>query len=524
MRPTTATTDETEEASYRQRRRQRQQQPQSSSSAAPPPRRKPFVGCLAVLAVAAVHLFHEVRFFERRQPYYGYRRQRGEDEPQAATKITATRTTRVVPSSPTSSSRTSTIGENGTADGSTDSSTLSSERADDDLDDDDDHLLPLCARDELAQYGRWEPVRYAEPPYVSKTVHLRCRRDDDREDASRPADYARTYGGYVTYDWRIRPERGNATTTAAGNASPSTSPTCRFHSWNSSDFCRLMSNGVVSIVGDSLSWEQYSSLLQLLGERVHQMDQHRSKNRNANHVQTACFRYNRRQVDGFGGGGGVRVVFRNDPRLEHVLDSIENDFPLVLVLNRGAHYVNDTELERGMSVLIEQLRVWQQACANLKLKCHLFWRTTVPGHPGCATTTTAAAGTAGSFSLQRPNNDLVQVERWIEDKSNYDNVTIEYHWYDFQHQNRLVERMLEGSRLEYTVLDAYYLNVRRPDGHRTREKDCLHNCYPGTMDVLNRLLLHFLARERTAADVERLRQQIQRALEKHGLLGAATDE
>jgi len=72
-------------------------------------------------------------------------------------------------------------------------------------------------------------------------------------------------------------------------------------------------------------------------------------------------------------------------------------------------------------------------------------------------------------------------------------------------------KLLEESGLDVTVLDAYEVQVRRIDGHRVREKDCLHHCYPGVVDVTNRLLLHFLMMERTHADVDRFHAQIREA-------------
>ena len=58
--------------------------------------------------------------------------------------------------------------------------------------------------------------------------------------------------------------------------------------------------------------------------------------------------------------------------------------------------------------------------------------------------------------------------------------------------------------LTYRVIDTYHLNMLRPDEHRAHTNDCLHNCYPGKMDVQNQLLLHFLKMDRSAHDVQRL--------------------
>jgi hypothetical protein len=65
--------------------------------------------------------------------------------------------------------------------------------------------------------------------------------------------------------------------------------------------------------------------------------------------------------------------------------------------------------------------------------------------------------------------------------------------------------------LSVTIIDAYELNMLRPDEHRAHQADCLHNCYPGKMDVYNQLLLHHLTMQRTAEDVQQLQTLQQRA-------------
>lgn len=62
-------------------------------------------------------------------------------------------------------------------------------------------------------------------------------------------------------------------------------------------------------------------------------------------------------------------------------------------------------------------------------------------------------------------------------------------------QNRLVEDAFSrrSSTLDYEVLDAYDVMMRRPDGHQGGP-DCVHYCLPGPPDVLSRMLLHTLVR------------------------------
>jgi hypothetical protein len=318
----------------------------------------------------------------------------------------------------------------------------------------------LCSRRQL-MYGKWAPIELERPPYVSRYKHLRCYPDGDYEQSP-----------WSTYAWEPNDK------------------SCLISTWDSEDFCQKLQRATLSIIGDSLSWEHYSSLLQLLGQNVRQNDQHKSKSENRNHVQSACHER-------------TRIVFRNDPRLEHITDSIRTDFPLVLVLNRGAHYVNDTTLLSNIRQNIVELQDWYETCTKMKLHCHLYWRTTVPGHPRCT-----------FFNETVPVNEFPTMEERIHELANYGNQTINFHWYDFQRQNNLVLRELEASGLDYNIIDGYHLNILRPDEHRTHTGDCLHNCYPGKMDVYNQLLLHFLRMERSEEDVQTLLQQFDRARER----------
>lgn len=314
--------------------------------------------------------------------------------------------------------------------------------------------LSLCRREDII-HGSWVAIQKKKPPYISKTEHLRCY----------PLEVYQK-SPWFTYEWKPH------------------STHCQFSDWDVSAFCSLMELGTVLISGDSLSWEQFSSLGQLLGLRVHQSSQFASRNNNQNHIQYGCRKR-------------TRLVFRRDDVLSKLGSTISSSFPQVIVLNRGAHYQNDTAVMAGIQRNIRELQAWKRKCNDIGLKCHLFWRTSVPGHPLC-----------DQVKFSEPNNDLVAMEAWISNHSNYNNRTMKYHWYDYQHQNNLILESLRQGLGEggFEVLDAYYLNILRPDEHRAHQGDCLHNCYPGKMDVLNQLLLHYIRVQRTTEDVEYLQR------------------
>lgn len=314
---------------------------------------------------------------------------------------------------------------------------------------------PLCSRAQIRN-GTWAPTMLEEAPYMTQTTHLRCY----------PKEHFRQKP-FPSYKWR-----------------PADS-SCDFSKFRYEMMCRLLVDATVMVVGDSLSWEHYSSLVQLLGHPIHQGFQHQSLEFRTNIVQhIECGQDNR----------NVRLVYRRDDKLEDLKHALEQDFPTVLVLNRGAHYTNDTMLIDNIYKNIEILnKYWWKPCERHGLQCHFFWRTTVPGHPHCE-------------QFTKPINDRALMEAWIANRSNYNEHTLRYHWYDYQRQNILVEKIwMEMANFPVQILDAYDLNVLRPDEHRAHQGDCLHNCYPGKMDVYNQLLLHYVRKDRTAEAVQNQR-------------------
>ena len=320
--------------------------------------------------------------------------------------------------------------------------------------------LPLCTREDII-HGQWTPTKLDKVPYITTTVHLRCH--DKAHYLQKP---------YPTWKWKPFNDA------------------CDFTKWRQNMFCKVAQHSTVMIVGDSLSWEQYSSLVQLAtGEPTHQGYQHQSKYLHQNIVHTAC------PIKGGNDGDkmdSVRLVYRRDDRLLNLTSALEQEFPTTLILNRGAHYVEDDVLLREMEPNWKVVRSWLQQCRDVHgIKCHFFWRTSVPGHPKCS-------------NFQEPVNNLSEMEAWIANKDNYDDHTINYHWYDYQDQNQLMLKEIDnqiGPHFSYEILDAYYLNVLRPDEHRAHQNDCLHNCYPGKMDVYNQLLLHYLRNSTKSSDI-----------------------
>jgi len=229
----------------------------------------------------------------------------------------------------------------------------------------------------------------------------------------------------------------------------------------------------MSFVGDSTTWQHYSSIALLLGLTVTEGDQHASRRSRTSVTKMAC-------------DGRVRLSYLRDDTLDMLHMELETQTSDIVVFNTGVHYRNDQALMGSINNTTSTLEKWQKICrlkkGNRRRWCLPILRTTVPGHPHCSNYTV-------------PINDLPTMEHRVQN-ANYtafggDN----YFWWKMKGQNRLVEDAFSrrSSTLDYEVLDAYDVMMRRPDGHQGGP-DCVHYCLPGPPDVLSRMLLHTLVR------------------------------
>jgi hypothetical protein len=343
--------------------------------------------------------------------------------------------------------------------------------------------LPLCRRRQIAD-GTWVPEHLPEAPYLPPFYNKLCG----------PTAKYTSPEGWDTYKWVPNdsvPSRNSSNSNSNSNSSSSSSNNnnnrtarCHFTEWNRTLFCELIRHATVMIVGDSLSWENCASLMGLLGTQTQEGYQHMSRLQNVNVGHAVC-------------GGTARVVYRRDDDLSKVRDALFESgsvIPQVLVLNRGAHYQRDEQYVRELRGTLNVVEEWLHRCDQLKIKCHFFWRTTVPGHHHCQ-------------EFKAPVNDVAAMEAHVANLTQYTAKQLTFHWDEFRHQNLLALEELQKRRaaalllLPHRILDGYRINIVRPDQHY----DCLHSCYPGKMDVYAQIMLHYLRADRTDADVDRLR-------------------
>ena len=319
-------------------------------------------------------------------------------------------------------------------------SIVSSSQATTDAENDDIALLEpsktsLCTRTQI-QDGEWHPIRLDRPPYIPpNNPKLIC---------GPMKIYQQDY--FDSYEWRPH------------------DASCDFMPWNKTHFCETLQNQTILFMGDSLTQEAMFALGELLGLRYSADD---SNDNPLYNWSAACH-------------GTVGISFRRDDLLDpaKVKWELDEKQPSVTVLNRGAHVVKDEWLLQDLNETLEYVRQWQALCGSQGRRCLLVWRSTVPGHPKCGRFTT-------------PTTNRTYMERLVQIIPR----SRGFGWDQIQRQNELVQNVLAASGVDYEMLDAYDVNILRPDSHRVSEDDCLHSCLGSKLDVYSQLLLHILRRK-----------------------------
>jgi GDSL/SGNH-like Acyl-Esterase family found in Pmr5 and Cas1p len=311
----------------------------------------------------------------------------------------------------------------------------------------DADAVQMCSRSQLKN-GEWKAASWDQPPYLPEN-HSKM--------SSCMSDDTALHVPWTDYEWVSRDN-------------------CQFDPFDSNTFCRAaqrLNISRIAIVGDSLTWEHYASLLMLLRVPVIERDQMISMEANVNIIHTqAC-------------DGQVQTLYRRDDYLTKVWDVLPTFHPDLLVLNRGAHYVPDEPLTMEFTEMLTNLTNFYQNQQQHGQQPKLIYRTTVPGHENC-------------HAYTEPNNNLTQMEELIASSNRFQ-------WNDFKRQNQLLLHLLEQHTsnttatmsvpvLQVKIMDAYEINSRRPDKHKGGT-DCLHSCFPGKMDVYSQILQHYMLLE-----------------------------
>ena len=293
---------------------------------------------------------------------------------------------------------------------------------------------PLCTR-EQSRAGRWEAATLPRAPYApSDAWQKSCHAGRDLSGA--PWDGHRWVPG--------------------GEAD---GRKCVLLPWSEESFCDVVGGTgtspeaedpvTVSLIGDSTTFQHFSSLALLLGSNAIEDEQHASRLNPGNAVvKTVC-------------DGRVVITFLRDDALEMLGKMLDERRTDVVVFNTGIHYREDEALRGDVERAVGALEKWQGECRDAAggggsaKWCLPVLRTTVPGHLSCADRT-------------EPTNDLAAVEGEVEDLRSYGRFEDgeNFHWWDVKGQNEDTERLLARSGLDYTAIDAYDVVGRRPDLHQ----------------------------------------------------------
>ncbi len=138
--------------------------------------------------------------------------------------------------------------------------------------------------------------------------------------------------------------------------------------------------------------------------------------------------------------------------------------PTLLILNRGAHYVED-------DILLRELR---ETFTFLKQFPHVstIFRGTTIGH--------------SDFSEKRLSEPLSSASDADVSERYFNTTKVKVNWNMFQKQNILVKTLIDDSFPEIVFMDVYASTARRADLHTV--EDGLHYCIPGPIDNWVRLL------------------------------------
>jgi hypothetical protein len=205
---------------------------------------------------------------------------------------------------------------------------------------------------------------------------------------------------------------------------------CHLLPWNSWEFCGLLGNRTISFMGDSISAQSASTLVNLIiagggicASQISYLTTYQGKV--ASHAKKFLFRV-----------------------------GIKPDF---LVLSAGAHEHSIADFNKVWEDMREVIPV-------LRLKnphTHFIWKTQNPGHPVC-------------WEAKKP------VTYYNYSSSLSDS----YNWSSFLNYDRISR--LQSKELNMTLIDMSPLYLR-PDSHP--HHDCLHFCLPGPVDIIGNIML-----------------------------------
>lgn len=239
-----------------------------------------------------------------------------------------------------------------------------------------------------------------------------------------------------------------------------------YTNFNSHHFCSILKDRTILFVGDSLTQEFYFTFLFSFGI---------SKCPPIYDMKVDCSSI-LEESDNFESQSFRALFIRNDklsvnhPYYENVNEWITTLIPeniSLLIMNRGAHYVDDHEFAAEIEYTFENLKSF------INNGNGVIFRSTVPGH-----------GNFSSYFYSKP----LEIAQQYDDSSQYIDLKPEWHYKDFQRQNQIVKDLIYNRFQSIIYMDIYPFTVLRADGH----VDNIHYCIPGPLHEWIRMLYNIL--------------------------------
>lgn len=216
---------------------------------------------------------------------------------------------------------------------------------------------------------------------------------------------------------------------------------CDLIPWNATQFCELLGNRTILMLGDSTMHQTAASIMSRVTSDSPPMESCAD--------QLSMGRFNK-----FGPEKG------QVPAINHIREVS----PDIVILNTGAHFMTTPEFFEDL-VHLEALQ--KEVHDTFHKKVTFVWKTMNPGHINCSSTS---------------NGPLVDHWSHRHDRSDL------YNWFIFPKQDSYAKR--EIARMGMKLIDMSPLYYRQ-DAH----SDCLHYCLPGPVDLFSVLLLNMLYNE-----------------------------
>ena len=241
---------------------------------------------------------------------------------------------------------------------------------------------------------------------------------------------------------------------------------CTLRPWNATDFCRVLGDRLILMVGDSTMHQTFATLSSMVNE---------------------------------GDGGclkqltfGIAHLLIKQAREQigaSLIDHITNHVPLpdIVILTVGAHCADVGDLFTvwdthtvGLRDVMQSIRESAWRLVGKEHDIQYIWKTQNPGHINCTTTTDPL-----------PDPQVIKPDDPLD----------KFHWANHKQYDDLSKQWAREEGME--VLDMSPLAYRGDAHpslntlllHKAADRDCLHYCIPGPLNLFSILLYNMLANE-----------------------------